>query len=113
MGHRTRYYGVTFIVAELLVMLPIEAVTVTCPPVVKPATAETTPAVTVARFVLLEAQFATEVTPTVPLQVAALAVRSTVEPELLLTEPPVGDFVIDVTHPTVTVTLCVPLMVGI
>ena len=61
---------------------------------------------------LLEAQFATEVTPTVPLQVIALAVSDTVVPTLLLTEPLVGCIEIDVTHPTDTVTVCVPLMVG-
>lgn len=71
-------------------MFPIEAVIVTVPPVVMPATCETVPADTVARFVLLESQFATSVTGKVPLQVAACAVREKVGllPE---TEPLVGD----------------------
>jgi hypothetical protein len=61
---------------------------------------------------LLESQFATVVTPTDPLQVAAVAVSAWVAPVLKLTEPLVGAIVIDVTHPTVTVRFCVPLMVG-
>jgi len=55
-------------------MLPIEAVTVTVPPVVKPVAPETRPADTVARLVLLEAQVATLVTSCDPLQVDAVAV---------------------------------------
>lgn len=62
---------------------------------------------------MLENQFATAVTPTDPLQVAAVAVSGWVKPVLKLTEPLVGDIEIDVTQPTVTVTVCVPLMVGI
>ena len=88
-------------------MFPIEAVTVTFPPVVIPATAETTPAVTVARDVLLEVQVATSVTSSDPLHVIALAVISTVVPSLALTEPLVWLKVIDLMHPTVTVTVCI------
>ena len=107
-----RSYGETVIVAALLVMLPILAVTVTVPPLVMPATAETTPAETVARFVLLDVHVATEVTSGDPLQVVAVAVRSTLVPALAPTLPLVGCSVIAVMHPTVTVTLCVPVMDG-
>jgi len=77
-----------------------------------PARAETTPAVTVARFVLLDLHVATEVTSCDPLQVVALAVMDTVEPELALTLPLVVSNVIALTQPTVTVTPCVPVIVG-
>lgn len=93
-------------------MLPMVAVTVTVPPLVMPATAETTPAETVARFVLLDVHVATEVTSVDPLQVVAVAVSSTVVPALAPTLPLVGCSVIAVIHPTVTVTLCVPVMDG-
>jgi len=96
---------VTFIVAPLLVMLPMEAVIVTVPPLVIPATAETTPADTVAKFVLLEVHVATEVTSGDPLQVVAVAVIDTVVPELAPTLPLVGFNVIALIHPTVTVTV--------
>ena len=102
-----RPYGETDIVAASLVMLPIEAVTVTVPPAVRPATPETKPADTVARFVLLEVQVATLVTSAAPLQVSAVATSCTVVPELLLTDPLVWFNVIRVTQPTVTVTVCV------
>src|SRR5215831_6780100 len=78
-----------------------------------PATAETTPADTVARFVLLEVHVATEVTSGDPLQVVAVAVIDTVEPALAPTLPLVGLSVIALMQPTVTVTLCVPVMVGL
>src|SRR5215472_10298146 len=77
-----------------------------------PATADTTPAVTVARFVLLDLHVATEVTSGDPLQVVAVAVMFTVVPALALTLPLVVSSVIAVMQPTVTVTLCVPVMVG-
>ncbi len=93
-------------------MLPIEAVMVTCPPLVIPATAETTPAETVARFVLLDVHVATEVTSGDPLQVVAVAFSGTVVPALAPTLPLVGLRVIAVIHPTVTVTLCVPVIDG-
>ncbi len=105
-------YGETDIVAALLVMFPIEAVMVTCPPLVIPATAETTPADTVAKFVLLDVHVATEVTSGDPLQVVAVALSVTVAPELAPTLPLVGSSVIAVIHPTVTVTLCVPVIDG-
>lgn len=106
------FYGETVIVAALLVMLPMVAVTVTVPPVVIPATAETTPADTVAKFVLLDVHVATDVTSGDPLQVVAVAVRSTVVPALAPTLPLDGLKVIEVIHPTVTVTVCVPVIVG-
>jgi len=77
-----------------------------------PATADTTPAVTVARFVLLDVHFATDVTGCGPLQVVAVAAIVTVEPELALTLPLVVSSVILLMQPTVTVTLCVPVIVG-
>jgi len=86
-------------------MLPIEAVTVTVPPEVMPATAETTPADTVAKLVLLEVQVATEVTSGDPLQVVAVAEIFTVVPRLALTLPPVVFSVILLMQPTVTVTV--------
>jgi hypothetical protein len=78
---------VTVIVAGGLEMAPIDAVTVTVPPVVMPATAETTPAVTVANDVLLDVQVATSVTSCDPLQVCAVAVSITVVPALAPTAP--------------------------
>ena len=89
--------------AALLVILPMLAVTVTVPPVVIPGTAETTPADTVARSVLLDVHVATSVTSGDPLQVVAVAVSSTVTPELAPTLPLVGFIVIALIHPTVTV----------
>ena len=83
-------YGDTVIVAALLVMLPIEAVMVTVPPVVKPDTPDTRPADTVARLVLLEVQVATLVTSCDPLQVSAVAVSGRSLPPPKLTEPLVG-----------------------
>ena len=47
------------------------------------------------------------VTSSDPLHVIALAVISTVVPSLALTEPLVWLKVIDLMHPTVTVTVCV------
>jgi len=110
MGHRRNAsYGETVIVAVLLMTLPIEAVTVTVPPALKPATPETTPADTVARLLLLEVHVAMLVTGTdaPPPHGTPIAVSVTVAPLLLLTEPLAGDIVIDVTH-SLTVTVCVP-----
>lgn len=96
----------------MLVMSPTEAVTVTFPPAVKPVIPETRPADTVAKLVLLEVHVATSVTSDDPLQVTAVAVSCTVVPLLLLTEPLVGVIEIEEMHPTVTVTVCVPVIVG-
>jgi len=106
-------YGETVIDAVLLMTLPIEAVTVTAPPLVKPATPETRPADTVARLVLLEVHVATLVTSTGALLLhgVAVAVSCTVKAVLLLTEPLVGFIVIEVTH-WLTVTVCVPVIDG-
>ena len=104
-------HGVTFIVAALLVMLPMDAVMVTVPPVVMPDTMETVPADTVARFVLLEFHVATCVTSGDPLQVVAVAVIEKVG-WLVVTDPLVGPIVIALMQPTVTVTVCVPLSEG-
>lgn len=70
---RNLSYGVTVMVTALLTTLPIVAVMVTLPPVVRPATSVTTPAATVARLVLLEVQVATSVTGKEPLHVRASA----------------------------------------
>jgi hypothetical protein len=113
MGHPCNCrYGVTDIVAAgLLTILPIEAVMVTVPPVptARPGTIETMPADTVARLVLLEVQVATSVTSGLPLQVTAVAVIGNVG-SLVVTLPFVGFNVIAVMHPTVTVTVWVPVM---
>jgi len=82
------------IVATLLTMLPIEAVTVTVPPVVMPGTIETMPADTVARFVLLDVQVATSVTGNDPVHVVACAAMETLG-SLVVTVPLVGSSVID------------------
>jgi len=60
-------------VTVLLTTLPIVAVMLTFPPVVRPVASRTTPADTVARLVLLEVQVATSVTGNEPLHVSASA----------------------------------------
>jgi hypothetical protein len=92
-------------------MLPEEAVMVTLPLVVAPVARVTTPFETVARLVLLEVQVATSVIGTEPLHVAAVAVKSAVV-WFEVMEPLDGDMVIDWMQPTVTVTVCVPVMDG-
>jgi hypothetical protein len=105
-------YGETVIVAGgAPTILPIAAVMVTVPPVVRPGTIKTVPADTVARLVLLEVQVATLVTFWEPLHVAAVAIRLRVG-WLLLTVPLVEFNVIAVIHPTVTVTVCVLVIDG-
>ena len=81
MVHRIKIkicYGETVIIAWLLTTLPTEAVIVTVPGVVLPATIVTTPADTVARLVLLDCHVATSVTSFEPLQVAASALIANV-----------------------------------
>ena len=95
----------------MLTTLPMVAVTVTVPGVVLPDTIVTVPAETVARLVLLEAHVATLVTSAVPLQVVACAVIGRVG-WLAVIVPLVGLSVIEVIHPTVTVTLWVAVIVG-
>jgi hypothetical protein len=99
-------YGATVMVAVLLTTLPMETVTATVPPVVRPDTIVTVPADTVAKAVLLEVQVATLLTSTDPLQVVASASIDT-EGWLLVTVPLVGFKVIDAIHPVTTVTLWV------
>jgi hypothetical protein len=101
----------TVIVAGWLIILPTAAVTVMVPPAVIPDTIETVPADTVARLVLLEVQVATWVTSNGPLQVAASEAMGKVG-SLVLTVPLVGFRVIDSMQPTVTVTVCVPVIDG-
>jgi hypothetical protein len=99
-------------VTALLTTFPIVAVMVTVPLVVRPATSRTTPADTVAKLVLLEVQVATSVTGTVPLHVTAVAVRVSCVTFAVRGGALVGDTSIEVMHPTVTVTVCVPVMDG-
>jgi hypothetical protein len=104
-------YGVTVMVTALLTTLPIVAVMVTVPLVVIPDTSATVPADTVARLVLLEVQVATLVTGTEPLHVDASAVRERVG-RLAVSCPLEGVTRMDWMHPTVTVTVCVPVIDG-
>ena len=92
-------------------MLPDEAVIVTLPLVVTPDTSETVPADTVATLVLLEVHVATCVMSTEPLHVVAVAVKLVVG-EFVVMEPLDGLTAIAVMQPTVTVTVCVPVIVG-
>ena len=103
------HHGPTVIVAFWLVMLPDEAVIVTVPV----ATAVTVPASTVAICELLVFQVATLVISSVPLHVCAVAVIDMVW-GLLETDmvPTVGLSEIDWMQPTVTFTVCVPVMDG-
>jgi len=94
-------------------MLPIAAVMLTVPAVVLPATIVTVPAETVARLVLLEVQVATSVTGTVPLHVTAFAVKGgSLGTFVVKGGPLVGCMLMDWIHPTVTVTVWVPVMDG-
>jgi hypothetical protein len=95
-----------------LMMLPIAAVMLTVPAVVLPGTIVTVPAETVARLVLLEVQVATVVTSTVPLHVTAFAVKGSLGTLVVKGGPLVGCMLMDWIHPTVTVTVCVPVMDG-
>src|SRR5579864_1680 len=92
-------------------MLPEEAVMATVPPVVMPDTIVTVPAETVARFVLLDVQVATLVMSGEPLHVSAVAVKEKVG-ELAVTVPLEGFTWIDWMQPTVTFTVCDPVMDG-
>ena len=101
-------------VTALLTTLPDEAVMVTVPIVVLPVTSVTTPAVTVARLVLLEVHVATSVKGKDPLHVCASAVkvslgRLPVKVKGLALD---GCTRIDWIQPTVTVTGCVPVIDG-
>lgn len=72
------------------------------------------PAETVAIWVLLDAHWATLVISTIPLQVVALAVRvKLVTPPLLMAVPFVDVRVMELMQPTVTETVCVPVIVGL
>lgn len=99
-------------VTALLTTLPIVAVMVTLPPVVRPATSVTTPAATVARLVLLEVQVATSVTGKEPLHVRASADKVSVVLLAVKGGALVGVTWIDWIHPTVTVTVWVPVIDG-
>lgn len=105
-------FGDTDIVSWLLTMLPTVAVMITFPVVVLPEVSLTTPADTVARVVLLEVQVATLVTSKEPLQVSAVAVNGGSVKLLAVNAAALVGIVIDWIHPTVTVTVCVPVIDG-
>ncbi|MDQ1389089.1 MAG: hypothetical protein QOF56_2543, partial [Acidobacteriaceae bacterium] len=112
-GHPTVLsYGDTVMVTAGLMMLPIAAVTLTVPAVVLPGTIVTVPAETVARLVLLDVQVATGVTSTMPLHVVACAVKVSVGAFVVKGGPLVGCILMDWIHPTVTFTVCVPVIDG-
>jgi hypothetical protein len=98
---------------KLLVTLPAEAVMVTVPVVWLPATSVTTPADTVAKAVLLDTHVATAVISNGPLHVVACASSET----LGLLPVNAGGFPgvtwIDEMQPTVTFTVCCPVIVGL
>jgi hypothetical protein len=96
-----------------LMMLPTAAVMLTLPLVVLPVTIVTVPAETVARLVLLEVQVATGVTSTMPLHVVACAVKGgSLGAFVVKGGPLVGSILMDWIHPTVTFTVCVPVIDG-
>jgi hypothetical protein len=104
--------GVTCMTTGRLMMLPTAAVMLTLPLVVLPVTIVTVPAETVARLVLLDVQVATGVTSTVPLHVVACAVKVSVGAFVVKGGPLVGCILMDWIHPTVTFTVCVPVIDG-
>jgi hypothetical protein len=97
-------------VALVVLVIPPDVALITVMPCV---TAVASPPATVATAVLLEFQLELVVTSTTPLHVVAFAANSWV-----LFVPPtemlalVGAIAIDLMHPTVTVTGCVPVIVG-
>jgi hypothetical protein len=106
-----RPYGVTLIVKMLLTTVPIVAVIFTLPLVVTVEALMTTPADTVARLLSLVFQVATSATGKEPLQVTAVAVNVSVKLLPVNGEALVGIW-IWLIHPTVTVTVCVPVAAG-
>ena len=113
MGHPTicLYGAVTDIVRMLLVMLPMVALIFTFPPVVMVEALWTTPADTVARLLSLVFQVATSATGKSPLQVTAVAVNVSVK-LLAVNGGALVGILIWLIHPTVTVTVCVPVAPG-
>jgi hypothetical protein len=105
------FYGVTDMVSVLLTTVPMVAVIFTLPAVVTVEALVTTPADTVARLVLLEVHVATSVTGKSPLHVTAVAVNVSVKLLPVNGEALVGIW-IWLMHPTVTVTVCVPVAAG-
>jgi hypothetical protein len=103
------YYGPTFSTALLLTIFPDVAVIFTVPT----ATAVATPPATVATDVLLEVQVAAFVISVEPLHVCAVAVKFWVcgvpPTEMLAFE---GSTVMELIQPTVTLTVCVPVIDG-
>src|SRR5258706_13602585 len=95
----------------LLVMLPIVALIFTLPPMVTVVALWTTPADTVARLLSLVFQVATSATGKSPLHVTAVAVNVSVRLLAVNAEALVG-MLIWLIHPTVTVTVCVPVAAG-
>jgi hypothetical protein len=105
-------YGVTEMTTGRLMTLPTAAVMLTLPLVVLPVTIVTVPAETVAKLVLLDVQVATGVTSTMPLHVVACAVKVSVGAFVVKGGPLVGCILMDWIHPTVTFTVCVPVIDG-
>ena len=104
-----RSYGLTVSVALILLVIPPDVALITAVPC---ATAVANPPATVATAVLLELQLELLVTSTTPLHVVAFAANVVVlvpETEMVAL---VGEIAIDWMHPTVTVSDCVPVMVG-
>jgi len=97
-------------VALVVLVIPPDVALIT---VVPCATAVATPPVTVATAVLLENQLELLVTTTTPLHVVAFAANVWVfgDPDTEMVAL-VGAIAIDWMHPTVTVSDCVPVMVG-
>lgn len=112
MGHLPNQKPVTVMVALVeLVTPPDDAEITTVPFIPAVCVAVAKPAETVTKLVLLEDQLAKEVTSTVPLQVVAFAVNwKDCIPGLGLKVSLGGVIAIDWIQPTVTVTVCVPVI---
>jgi hypothetical protein len=114
MGHPAlrvnRAHGLTVSVALVVLVMPPDVALITAVPCV---TAVATPPATVATAVLLEFQLELVVTSTTPLHVVASAANVWVfgVPETKMVAV-VGEIAIDWMQPTVTVSGCVPVIVG-
>src|SRR4029077_5870500 len=96
----------------LLVMLPMVALIFTFPGAVTVVALVTTPADTVARVLSLVFQVATLVTSKSPLHVVAVAFRGGSTKLLAVNAGALVGMSILLIHPTVTVTVCVPVADG-
>jgi len=104
-----RCYGLTVNVALMLLVTPPDVALIT---VVPTATAVATPSATVATAGLLELQLELVATSTIPLHVVAFAANAEVLAPETETLALVGEIAIDWMQPTVTVSDCVPVIVG-